>query len=391
MRFITASKIHNGQEWLPDNSVIEIGDDGTILAIHASGNIPSEKIKFYEGILCPGFVNAHCHLELSHLKDKVEEGTRLIPFLQSVTKFRNHFSEEEKLIALQEAFLETKNNGIVAVGDIANSLDTLKNRQDADFHVHTFVETLGFIPETAQDRFRYSEQILLQFRKNSKSNKGFQLSQSLSPHAAYSNSSALFSLINDYDKQSIVTIHNQETETENTLFQERKGQFVDFYAGFPLDISFFKATHKTSLQTYLPWISKSHPLILVHNTFITPPDLKILKELERNVFFCICANANWYIERQLPPIELIDENEFKICLGTDSLASNHELSIFSEMQFIKKHFPKLSWEKLLRWATFNGAEALQLSQVGKIKQGKRPGIVQLFGADFESMKLICSV
>src|SRR5690606_2647475 len=142
------------------------------------------------------------------------------------------------------------------------------------------------------------------------------LSQSLSPHAAYSNSSALFSLINNFDLESLITIHNQETEAENNLFKEKKGQFFDFFANFPLDLSFFKAEHKTSLQTYLPWISKSHPLILVHNTFITPSDLMLLSETARNVFFCICANANWYIERQLPPIELIDENEFKICLGT---------------------------------------------------------------------------
>lgn len=91
---LTAKKIHNGHHWLPDNSIIETAADGTILAIHIPGALEGATV--YEGILCSGFVNAHCHLELSHMQGAVEEGTGLIPFLQRVVFHRNNYTEEQK-------------------------------------------------------------------------------------------------------------------------------------------------------------------------------------------------------------------------------------------------------------------------------------------------------
>lgn len=389
MNFITASQIHNGQNWLPESTVLEISENGIIQAIHASGIIPEEKIQVFEGVICPGFVNTHCHLELSHFKDKVEEGTGLIPFLQTITKFRNSFSEEEKQVALENAINETKSNGIVAVGDIVNGLDTLKARLSAGLHIHTFVEALGFIPNSAIDRFDYAEKIYQQFLESAKYKNNLELRQSIVPHAPYSNSGKLISLIDEFDSRSILSIHNQETEAENQFFQNKTGSFLDFYQSFPMDISFLSPSGKTSLQTYLPWISNTHPIILVHNTFMTKVDMQFLKAEDRNLFFCLCPNANWYIERRLPPIDLFDQSDCQICIGTDSLASNHGLNILSELQMIKKYFPNISWEKLLRWGTWNGAVALQLeNKIGKIEVGKKPGLIHLSGNDFERLSII---
>lgn len=143
-----------------------------------------------------------------------------------------------------------------------------------------------------------------------------------------------------------------------------------------IDDSFFQPSGKTSLQTYLPYLSKEHPVILVHNTFMSKQDIAWMKEQERNCYICLCPNANWYIERKMPPIPMFIEHGMNICLGTDSLSSNHQLSVMAEIQTIQQHFPDIDIEILLRWGTYNGAKALQMEHIiGSLEAGKTPGIV----------------
>ena len=48
------------------------------------------------------------------------------------------------------------------------------------------------------------------------------------------------------------------------------------------------------------------------------------------------------------------------------------------MKAIRDHFPFVKTEKLLGWATINGAKALQLDNIlGSFEQGKKPGVVML--------------
>jgi len=97
-----------------------------------------------------------------------------------------------------------------------------------------------------------------------------------------------------------------------------------------------------------------------------------------NLFFCFCPNANRYIEDCLPDIPLFVKNKCQIVLGTDSLASNHQLSILEEMKTIKKNFPSITLSQMLPWATSNGARALGFEEkLGDFSRGKKPGIVLL--------------
>ena len=125
MPFLTAKRIHDGKGWLPENSAIEVAADGTVIAVLAY--VPADAVH-YDGILTPGFINVHCHLELSHMKGVVPEHTGLIPFLQNIPKHRNDFTDEEKSTARHEGYNELVKNGVVAVGDIANTTDTLDVR-----------------------------------------------------------------------------------------------------------------------------------------------------------------------------------------------------------------------------------------------------------------------
>lgn len=372
--FITADTIHDGRNWLPTGSIIEAGADGTILAVHAAGSV--EGATHYPGVICPGFVNAHCHLELSHLLGVIPEHTGLMEFLKRVVTRREGFTEDHKLEARHAAYRQLLDNGVVAVGDISNSSDTLDIRGLDQLHIHTFVECLGFTRQMAQQRFDYSKNVYDKFAAQLAGDK--MLKQSIVPHAPYSVSEEVFRLIDAHMPGAVMSVHNQETDDENEYYLSKAGGIRGFLAVLGVDDSFFEATGKSSLQSYLQWLSGSRPLLLVHNTRAAGSDVAAARTYGNSVFWCLCPNANLYIENTLPDVPMFVREGVDLCIGTDSLSSNHRLSVLEELQTLHRHFPAIGWDELLRWATWNGARALQMDGViGSIEPGKKPGLLCL--------------
>lgn len=367
---LTATRIHDGNNWLPDGTVIEVAEDGSIIAIHTNG-VESD-VQHHDGIITPGFVNAHCHMELSHMKGQIPEHTGLIPFLMQVNGGRNDFDEAQKVNARQQAYDYMLQQGIVAVGDIANTADTLDLRGQHRMHVHTFVESIGFSVEP-QKRFDYAMAVYHALEAQPQEDK--LLRQSIVPHAPYSVSEQLFGIIDEFDKDALISIHNQETEAEGEYYTQKMGDVKKLLSSIGIDDGFFQPSGKSSLQTYGEWLSPSHPMMLVHNTFSTVDDVQYAQQRYPQLYWCLCPNANIYIENRLPNIPMLMEQGGNICIGTDSLSSNHMLSVLSELQTINEAYPQIEWEYLFRWATSNGAKALQMDEViGSIEVGKKPGL-----------------
>jgi aminodeoxyfutalosine deaminase len=375
MQFITADRIHDGNGWLPEGTTIQLSDDGHVVAIL---NTSVETATRYRGVLAPGFVNVHCHLELSHMKGLVPEKTGLIPFLKQIPQYRNNFTEAQKTEARHAALDELYRNGIVAVGDIANTSDTIDLRSQDKIHFHTFVEALGFVAANAERSFHYSRAVFDAFAAQCK--VGMQLRQSIVPHAPYSVSAPLFSLIDAHQPLAPLSIHNQESEEENKFYISGTGLIPDLLGSLGIDAGGFVPTGKRSLASYTQWLSPNRPYIFVHNTASVSEDIYAAAGLGDQVYWCFCPNANLYIEDRLPDIANFISKDARICIGTDSLASNHQLSILAELTTIKKHYPDIAWETLLNWGTHNGAKALGMDQMlGTIEPGKQPGILLLSG------------
>lgn len=366
--------MHDGCKFLPAGTGVEVDEAGVVTALHV--NTSGLKVEQLEGTICPGFVNAHCHLELSHLSGLIPEKTGLIPFLQAVTGTRSHADESQKKEARYAALRAMNQVGIVAVGDIANTTDTLDLRASDQMHIHTFVECIGFTEHGADSRFEQGARVWKTLQQQTTGTHS--LSTSLVPHAPYSVSEKLFRMIGAAQPDALLSIHNQESAAENEFFHSASGAVIDLLKGFGIDHSSFQASGKSSLLTYLPWLGKERPIIFVHNTFTERVDIQFAKQHCNSAFWCLCPNANRYIEQALPDVTMLASETENICIGTDSLASNHRLSIFAELHTLKQAFPELSWETLLCWACYQGARALQLEgTIGRLEVGKRPGLVWL--------------
>jgi aminodeoxyfutalosine deaminase len=387
VRKIAATYIFLGNHPPIKNGILTCSPDGTIVEISGSNEKITEQsgLEFYSGILVPGFVNTHCHLELSHLKGKIEEKTGIGGFIGKINQLRNQETENTEK-AIQVADRKMWAAGTVAVGDISNSTLTLETKKSSKIFYHTFIESFGFHPSRAERAFDYAQFVQFQFKE-----KG--LSNCIVPHSPYSVSKLLFEKIkaNAIAEKSILTIHNQESKSEDEFFKNGVGAITNHLTNnLGIDISHWEPTGKSSLISILQYLPAENELLLVHNTFTEKEDLDELKKIRSvdNTFFVFCPNSNLYIENQLPPVLLFREENLNICLGTDSLASNHELSVLAEMITLQIHFPEIKLEELVSWATLNGAKALKMEdRFGSFEVGKNPGVNLISGIDFKTMML----
>jgi len=355
---------------LDENFVLIVKEDSTIETI-VRADEAGEEVQQLNGTLCPGFINAHCHLELSHMKGLIAEHTGLVDFVSQVV-IQRHFPENEILAAIEKAENDMLSAGIVAVGDICNNTHTLLQKKLKRLHYHNFIEVSGWNPLVADIRMERSLEHYHAFQQ------AFSEHSSLSPHAPYSVSDELWQLLQPYFSQQILTIHNQETKAENELFQNGTGDFVRLYETMRITNPSFKAPGTNSLPAYFHQMQKGKHVILVHNSFTSQEDIDLVLQANTPVSFCLCPNANLYIENTLPPVDLLLQNKLNICIGTDSLASNHQLSVLEEIKTLQLHFPHLSLATLLQAATLNGAKALGMDAVlGSFEKGKKPRVLLL--------------
>lgn len=365
MRKISADYILQASGELLKEGTLVVDEQGTILDIFEYRLHDAEVLY---GLLCPGFINAHCHLELSYTKGRIPEKTGLSSFIKNLQEIRNQVSDQEKQIAMSSWDQYMFEQGIVAVGDICNGIDSIPAKKNSEIVYHSFVELFGFNTANAQNIFDQGLELKKAFNQAC-------LATSITPHAPYSTSYALMQMISKNQQGYPLSIHNQENEAENELFQAKTGLFLDMLHHFGVNTHDFKAAQTSSIQSYLKYLHSENPLLLVHNTFTTLEDVLFAQNMHPALFWCICPNANLYIENTLPPIELLRKVNTNICIGTDSLASNHTLSIWEEIKTISKCFPSIPLQETFQWATINGAKALQINTLyGSFEKAKRPGV-----------------
>lgn len=366
-----ATQIFTGTELLEDQLVLITQKDGTIEALVGIEDAGDE-VQNFEGILSPGFINAHCHLELSHMKGMIPAHSGLQEFVKQIVGLRK---VEDTIIqqAIRSAEDEMYKNGIVAVGDICNTLDTLSIKQKHKLAYYSFVELYDLDPTRSDDKINAGLKIQEAFEQNC-------IRASLVPHAPYSVSFNLWKLLSNYFGAHTITMHNQETIDENEFFEKKSGSFLGMYERTKVPLDFFEATGLSSLQSVLPYFKKAARSILVHNSFTSKEDIKAVQKEMPHSFWCLCPNANQYIEQTMPPIELLRASGAEIVIGTDSYASNWSLNILDELKTIQKHSPSIPLAEMLSWATMNGARALQMEKgLGSFEKGKKPGIVLIEG------------
>lgn len=374
---VTGEPIRNGYVLFDDNNeVVEIGAlDGECA-----------DTEFYSGILCPGFTNAHCHVELSHLVGAFEQATGMSGFINQINALRNTVDKEGRIKALEHQMEKMYNEGVSAMADISNCDESFACKAKSPMYTRTFLELFGSEPKDAEDVIESGKAL-------AKVAAGYGIDAAITPHSCYTMSPQLLQMAGEEGlKSGYLSYHSQESTEEEELIISGTGALAENYKGRGLSTP--PVTGKPALLYFVDKVleGKQSPVegnvLLVHNVAINQESIDYAKANLQSPYFAICPLSNIFIHRALPPLDLMRENDLKICLGTDSLSSNTILSIVKEIVCLHENFPHIQLQEILQWACMNGAQMLGKADVlGSFEAGKKPGAVLIENIDWENFKL----
>ena len=273
-RKFKADQLFDGSKFLDEGMVLIANEDGTIENIQSASEA-GEGIKEVKGIITPGLVNCHCHLELSHLKNVIPPHTGLIEFLCSVVTKRD-FDPDQKMEAIANAEKEMDQNGIVAVGDICNTTDAIDAKRKSRIYWNSFIEVLSFTDANAENAMQHYGNVLQKHKEELE----WPNQNVLTPHAPYSISPKTFDMLNDATAEKIISIHNQENPAEDELYKTGGGDLLKLFAIFGVNKSPFPVTGKSSIKSYLPHFTKNQSILLVHNTCMSAEDISFANQYD---------------------------------------------------------------------------------------------------------------
>ena len=359
------------------NGVVEFDHKGRVLSVAAQvGNIDSlPSTEYYNGILMPGMVNAHCHLELSYFKGAIPQHTGLVEFIKYVIGHRNDYTVEDRIAALKYQDRQMWSEGVQAVGDVSNDAFSFETKAESPVYYHTFVEYLGMpTAEKAHEVFGQTSAIVKQGRR-------LGLAATPTPHSTYMVSDSLFRMGASSPRLSV---HFMETPSELGLFR-REGGMYEYLKENDYKPDFLQyGSHPARLVGSL---HDDSPILLVHNTMIGKEDVERILAHFKDVTFVLCPRSNYYIEKTFPPAIMLRDMRCRIALGTDSLSSNTSLSVAEEIKWLLANNPSLDMGTVLGWATMGGAEGLGIgAKIGSFTPGKIPGAVLLTDIDWKTMR-----
>ena len=356
------------------NGFVEYDDDGTILRTGVCEDIAAEPHFLVDCALVPGFVNTHCHVELSYMLGLFRRGTGMAGFIDQINALRDWAPQAERIEAVRMRMEQLWQRGVQAMADISNCPDSFAIKAASPMYTRTFLEVFGTEPEDCPP---VMENVLALQREA----LSFGLDAAPTPHACYTMSPELLTASSAAGLASgYLSFHSEETPEEEEMIRNGSGPMWEnrVRAG----MSTPPVTGTSSLLYFLDCLEKAHPapfdehILLVHEVCMDAEGIAAVKAKLRHPFIALCPLSNIYIHNALPPVELLRESGLTLTVGTDSLSSNDDLDMVSELFCLQENFPMLSLEEMLGWACRNGAAFLGKEDVaGSLEAGKQPGIV----------------
>lgn len=329
-------------------------ENGVIQQIIPQREVTGESIDLPGTILLPGLINAHCHLELSDLPEPLPYPGSFTGWIEQLSRLKLQMSPAQVTASIQKGIQQLLAGGTTTVADHASVGTDLKPILDSPLDYVAYIEVLGVQADRAQ---QFYQQALAKQNKNIIP----------TPHAPYSLLPEVFAKFTS----THLSIHIAESAEEYLLFKENHGPLFEF-------LQRKGETPPTKGESPLQYLNRLKLIppktIAIHANYLEDEDIAILKEYQMSVVHCPGSHA--YFSRDRFFLGMLTEAGINVALGTDSLASNHSLSMFEQMRLALDHYPELTPETVLKMATLNGAKALgRENEIGSLAPGKRANIV----------------
>lgn len=356
--------IENGAVAISEDRIADIGTFQEV-AKTSSGE---EIVDLGEQALLPGLINAHCHLDYTCLRGKIHWQKSFTDWIRAINAEKGKLSQQDYIASINEGFLEAKRFGTTTIANLT-AFPELVSRIKSPIRTWWFAELIDVrgagqghpIVDLAVEHLKSEEH------------------WGLAPHAPFTASANLYRCCEEIArrKNALLTTHLAESREEREMFQNAKGPLYEFLKEIGRDMR--DCGRATPLDLFLDFFgrsdSPSRPYLVVHLNELAETDFDSLAKLPEKFSIVHCPRSHAYFGHSSFQFEKLRDAGFNICLGTDSLASNNDLSPFGEMRAFQKEFPSVAPEEILEMVTLNPARALQQeAKLGKIQAG--------FAADF---------
>lgn len=337
------------------------------------GRFPrAELVDHGEAILLPGLINAHCHLDFTVMRGAILSTGSFSAWVRRINDLKRTLTDADYLASIANGFAELKKWGTTTVLNIESLPELMVRQPPPPIRTWWFYELLDI-----RNRI-HTEDVVAGALSFFESRPAWHGGFGLSPHAPYTTSLELYRLARACSEEYGMpfTTHLAESDEEIRMFAAGEGPLFDFLAGLGRDMR--DCGRKTPIRHLLEAEALPKNAILAHMNQLGPGDEELLAERGRGFAVVHCPNCHDYFGREPFPWETYRQMGFRVSLGTDSCASNRGLSLFSEMQAFRRHFPQVAPAELLDMVTRNPAAALGFAgRFGELSERARADFITL--------------
>lgn len=303
------------------------------------------------GVIVPGFVNAHSHIELSCMADKVPYGSRLTEMGGIIQAQRGQLSDQQIRQSAVDAIRRAEDEATFFFCDICNSTDFIRFLRDMPtFNGNRYLELLGFSSPSDLQRIEKARALL-------------DIDATFYPtvHSVYGSSPLQMHFVREKARHTSVSIHLLESPDEID-FQYDRGEIVAFLKRLGQHVKHHEMQGRSAVE-YLHSVGmlSFKKLLLVHLSAARTEDIDLLTDYVPHAAWVICHRSNKHLGIERTNWESLKRSPLKLLIGTDSLATNTDLSVIQEMRAILAE-SKFSERELLRAATWDAYEYLEIKE-----------------------------
>jgi cytosine/adenosine deaminase-related metal-dependent hydrolase len=351
---MNGAPIENGAVATSDERIIDVGSFAEVKARN-----PGEIVDLGEQALLPGLINAHCHIDYTCLRGKIAPQKSFTDWIRAINAEKAGLSNDDYLDSINTGFVEAKRFGTTTIANLT-AFPELISKIQAPIRTLWFAEMIDVRqPERAKEIVDHAVDLLRSVEHGG-----------LAPHAPYTASANLYRYAEEVARRQdfLLTTHLAESSEEMQMFVHRRGPLQDFLAGIGRDTSDLKGL--TPIEQLSAVCTLDERWLLVHLNELLMSDFELLAASRGKPQIVHCPRSHKYFGHSRFPFEKMRELGLNICLGTDSLASNSDLSLFAEMRALQESESAISPEEILEMVTVNSARALRFAdKVGQIRPG----------------------
>ena len=355
--------IENGAVAVSGDRIVDVGTFDQI-KMRNSGPV----VDLGEQALLPGLINAHCHLDYTCLRGKIARQKSFTDWIRAINSEKSKLGPEDYVASITEGFAEAERFGTTTIVNLTAFPELIRELPEISIRTWWFAELIDVRSPNRTNQIVDSVLEALQFAQD----------YGLAPHALFTASKNLYQRCEEAGANVLLTTHLAESREEMEMFRDGSGPLYEFMKSIGRPMG--DCGEETPLQRFVGATgARALPQWLVaHLNELSESDFEFLKEMRARFHVVHSPRSHQYFGHSPFPFERLHALGFNVCLGTDSLASNENLSLLAEMRAFQCSAPEGSPEKIFEMVTVNPALALrQQNSLGRIRPGFRADLITI--------------